>query len=45
VGANRWEFARTAEGWKIKRRVFRSLDGSDDALDILRRALAPSASG
>jgi hypothetical protein len=45
VGANRWELARTAEGWKIKRRVFRSLDGSADALDILRQALAPSASG
>ena len=44
VGANRWELARTAEGWKIKRRVFRSLDGSADALDILRQALAPNAS-
>jgi len=40
VGANRWELARTVEGWKIKRRVFRSLDGSNDALDILRQALA-----
>src|SRR5215813_3351407 len=40
VGANRWELARTTEGWKIKRRTFRSLDGSDDALDILRQALA-----
>jgi hypothetical protein len=44
VGANRWELARTAEGWKIKRRTFRSLDGSNDALDILRQALALSAS-
>jgi hypothetical protein len=42
VGANRWELVRTKEGWKIKRRVFRSLDGSDEALDILRRALAPA---
>jgi hypothetical protein len=40
VGANRWELVRTHHGWKIKRRVFRSLDGSADALDILRRALA-----
>jgi len=40
VGANRWELARTRDGWKIKRRVFRSLDGSADALDILRQALA-----
>jgi hypothetical protein len=44
IGANRWELARTAEGWKIKRRAFRSLDGSNDALDILRQALAPNAS-
>jgi hypothetical protein len=44
VGANRWELARTRDGWKIKRRVFRSLDGSDGALDILRQALAPNAS-
>src|SRR5215475_2944086 len=42
VGANRWELVRTAAGWKIKRRTFRSLDGSNDALDILRRALAPA---
>ena len=40
VGANRWELTRTPSGWKIKRRSFRSLDGSPDALDILRRALA-----
>ena len=43
VGANRWELVRTSAGWKIKRRSFRSLDGSDGALDILRQALAPSA--
>jgi hypothetical protein len=42
VGANRWELARTADGWKIKRRTFRSLDGTQDALDILRQALAPA---
>jgi SnoaL-like domain len=42
VGANRWELVRTPSGWKIKRRSFRSLDGSGDALDILRRALAPA---
>jgi hypothetical protein len=40
VGANRWELARTADGWKIKRRSYRSLDGTDGALDILRQALA-----
>jgi SnoaL-like domain len=41
VGANRWELVRTPQGWKIKRRAFRTLDGSPAALDILRQALAP----
>jgi hypothetical protein len=40
VGANRWELVRTDQGWKIKRRTFRSLDGSEPALAILREALA-----
>ena len=39
VSANRWEFVRTAEGWKIKRRTLRSLDGSAPARDLLRGAL------
>jgi hypothetical protein len=39
VGANKWELARTAQGWKIKRRTYRTLDGSEPALDILREAL------
>src|SRR5262249_6336851 len=43
VGANRWELVRTPDGWKIARRTFRSLDGGDDALEILRQALAPAA--
>jgi hypothetical protein len=42
VSANRWEFVRTAEGWQIKRRSLRSLDGSAPARDILRGALEPS---
>jgi hypothetical protein len=41
IGANRWELARTKGGWKIERRAFRSLDGTDPALDLLRQALAP----
>jgi SnoaL-like domain len=41
VGANRWELRRTPQGWKIKRRSYRTLDGSEPALDILRQALAP----
>ncbi len=43
VGANRWELLRTSEGWKIKRRTYRTLDGSAPALDILAQALAPSS--
>ena len=44
VGANRWELVRTAQGWKIARRTYRTLDGSEPALEILRQALAPAAS-
>ena len=39
VGANRWELVRTPAGWKIKRRMLRSLDGTEPARDILRQAL------
>ncbi len=39
VAANRWEFERTEEGWKIKRRTLRSLDGTPPAREILRGAL------
>jgi hypothetical protein len=38
VAANRWDFVRTPEGWRIKRRRLRSLDGSPGARDILRGA-------
>lgn len=41
VSANRWEFVRTGEGWKIKRRTLRPLDGTEPAREILRGALAP----
>lgn len=40
VSANRWEFVRTAEGWKIKRRQLRALDGSEAAREILRGTFA-----
>ena len=39
VGANRWELERTAQGWKIKRRTLRALDGSEPARELLRTAL------
>ena len=41
VSANRWEFVRTDEGWKIKRRTLRPLDGTLPAREILRGALEP----
>jgi hypothetical protein len=37
--ANRWELVRTAQGWKIKRRTLRALDGSEPARRILRQAI------
>lgn len=39
VGVNRWELVRTADGWKIRKRSMRSLDGSEPAREILRSAL------
>jgi len=39
VGANRWELKRTPQGWKIERRTYRTLDGTEPALDILRQAV------
>jgi hypothetical protein len=39
VGANRWELVRTADGWKIKRRTLRPLDGTEPARELLRGAL------
>jgi hypothetical protein len=44
VSANRWEFVRTAEGWKIRRRMLRPLDGTPPARDILHGALEPNPS-
>ena len=40
VAANRWTLARTPEGWKIKSRKLRPLDGSQPAREILGEALA-----
>lgn len=39
VLANRWELVRAPEGWKIRSRKLRPLDGSRPARDILSRAL------
>jgi hypothetical protein len=40
VSANRWDFVRTAEGWKIKSRQLCALDGSEGARGILLGACA-----
>ena len=40
VSANRWDFVRTAEGWRIKSRKLRPLDGSEPAREILRGTFA-----
>lgn len=45
VGANRWELVRTNDGWKIKKRTLRSLDGTEPAREILRSALKAFAPG
>ncbi len=37
VSANRWEFVRTATGWKISKRTNRLLDGTDESKALFRR--------
>jgi hypothetical protein len=39
VSANHWKFARTPEGWRVTQRSNRTLDGSEEARQILRRGL------
>src|SRR5258708_31969850 len=39
VAANHWELERTTDGWKIRRRTVRTIDGSEPPRDILRSAL------
>ncbi len=36
VGANRWELVRTPEGWRVKYRTNRVLNGSEEARELLR---------
>jgi hypothetical protein len=38
VVTNRWDLARTPDGWKIKRRTSRLVDGSEPSREILRGA-------
>lgn len=39
VGANRWEFKRGKNGWKVTRRTLRPLDGNEEARELLRKAV------
>jgi hypothetical protein len=39
VGANRWEFIRTADGWRVKQRINRVLNGDAEARELLRRGI------
>ncbi len=41
VLANRWTLVRTKDGWRVKTRRLRPIDGSRPARDILEQALDP----
>jgi hypothetical protein len=43
TGVNRWQFVRTAEGWKATHRVNRQLDGTAEGRAVLAAAVAPAA--
>lgn len=38
VSANHWELKRTTDGWKVVRRVNRTIDGEPEAREILETA-------
>jgi SnoaL-like domain len=40
VGANRWEFVRTPDGWRVKTRVNRVLTGDEEPRVLLRSGIA-----
>jgi hypothetical protein len=40
VGANRWEFVRTPDGWRVKMRINRVLDGAEEPRALLRSGIA-----
>ncbi len=41
VFANRWSLVRTKNGWKVKKRQLRPVDGSPPARELLKQALDP----
>ena len=36
---NHWELVRTPQGWRIKIRTNRVIDGSDESHDVMRRVM------
>jgi hypothetical protein len=40
LGVNRWDLKRTADGWKVTRRAYRMLDGTEDARALLKGVIA-----
>lgn len=40
VAANRWEFVRTPEGWRVKRRINRVLNGGEEPRQLLRSGIS-----
>ena len=40
LGVNRWDLKRTDDGWKVTRRAYRMLDGTEEARALLRGAIA-----
>jgi hypothetical protein len=40
AAVNEWTLVRTADGWRIKERFNRGLEGTKDSHDVMRRVLA-----
>ena len=43
--ANRWELVRTPQGWRVKCRVNKTLNGSQESQALFRRAISSSLQG
>ncbi len=43
--ANRWEFVRTADGWRCRRRIGRVLDGGRESREVLALGVDQGGSG
>jgi hypothetical protein len=41
--ANRWDLVRGADGWRIKRRTLRLIDGSSESRELFSRSFPPKA--